>query len=378
MTFTQLRRLLVVTTLLASVLTIPAARAFVLIKAVSPVSPTVSATAAIDSSSLVTSKPAVNALAQSRSSLGSGSATEPPIGLVLLIGACAMFVQSIRKSPWMFVWRTPSGSRGDEVEVLDVPVLNVSRENAVSSVMTACHERHRQPVQVSFANAHCVNVAAADPEYMRILHETPFVFPDGIGVKIGARLAGVRLQANVNGTDLFPLLCQAMEREERAVYLLGARPGVVEKVRARLARDYPGLRLAGFHHGYFTPQEEPALIDEIASSGADVLFVAMGVPVQEKWIARHRDRLGVRVAIGVGALFDFYSRQMPRAPRWMRKYGLEWLYRLYREPRRMWNRYVVGNPVFLARAVGRKILPLRLETHREAIREGIAAVTCSH
>ena len=116
-----------------------------------------------------------------------------------------------------------------------------------------------------------------------------------------------------------------------------------------LAKNFPGLELAGWQHGYFSAEEEAKVIEDIRRSGADLVLVALGAPRQELWIRRCLGKLGAKVVIGVGGLLDFYSGRIPRAPRWIRKLGMEWCYRLYQEPRRLWRRYLVGNVVFLVR-----------------------------
>ena len=118
--------------------------------------------------------------------------------------------------------------------------------------------------------------------------------------------------------------------------------------------NYPGARIAGTAHGYFAPNEEGALIERINQSGAAILLVAFGAPRQEKWIERNAGRLRVHAALGVGGLFDFYAGRIPRAPQWLRELGLEWTFRLYQEPGRMWRRYLVGNVVFLSKVVAER------------------------
>ncbi len=204
---------------------------------------------------------------------------------------------------------------------------------------------------IYFVNAHCVNVAARDPAYATLLARAPFLFADGVGMAIAARLAGLRLQNNVNGTDLFPKVCAAAAAAGVPVAFLGARPGVASRCADAMRREFPRLSIVWVQHGYLAPEEERASLDELNASGAKLLFVAKGVPAQELWMARNADRIGPPVVLGVGALFDFYSGSIPRAPRVMRDLRIEWLYRLMLEPRRMFSRYLLGNPAFIARAV---------------------------
>jgi N-acetylglucosaminyldiphosphoundecaprenol N-acetyl-beta-D-mannosaminyltransferase len=201
--------------------------------------------------------------------------------------------------------------------------------------------------QVSFLNAHCVNVAQRDPLYRKALFDSDLVLADGIGVKLAYQHQGGELKDNVNGTDLFPLLCRHLQQSGGArVFLLGGRPGVAEDVARWMTRDYPLVEIVGFHHGYF--KDDDKLVEQIRRSGVELVLVAMGVPRQERWIADNLSRLG-SVVLGVGGLFDFYSGRQRRAPLWIRRLSLEWAYRLWREPGRMWKRYLIGNVVFLWR-----------------------------
>jgi N-acetylglucosaminyldiphosphoundecaprenol N-acetyl-beta-D-mannosaminyltransferase len=209
--------------------------------------------------------------------------------------------------------------------------------------------------QVAFVNPACLNAAREDPAYRDALAGCERVYADGIGIHLACRLLGLRLAENVNGTDLFPRLCEALASSGRSVYLLGARPGVAAAAAEAMARRVPRLIIAGTRHGYFPPEDTDAVIDAINRSGADVLLVAFGAPAQELWLARHRARLAPSIRIGVGGLFDFYSGRIPRAPRWLQELGLEWVWRLVQEPRRMWRRYLVGNPLFLWRVMRQRI-----------------------
>lgn len=209
----------------------------------------------------------------------------------------------------------------------------------------------REIVTIQFVNAHCVNVARQDPMYRQALASADLLLPDGSGIAIAARLAGREMGENLNGTDLFPLLCRSAAAARTSIFLLGGRAGIATAAAHTMLKTNPLLRIAGTRHGFWTAAEEDALIDEINDSGADILLVGLGVPMQEKWIARVRPRLAARVVMGVGGLFDYYSGAIPRAPLPVRKLGCEWLWRLAQEPRRLFTRYIVGNPRFLAAAV---------------------------
>lgn len=203
---------------------------------------------------------------------------------------------------------------------------------------------------VAFLNAHCVNVAYDSLEYRTALDGMSRVFADGIGVRIAARVAGTDLRDNVNGTDLFPVLCRKAASAGHGIYLFGGRQGIAAGAAATMTAQTSGLVISGTHHGYVEGEAaEQRVIDEINASGASILLVALGVPSQEMWMVRNRRRLTVPVVIGVGGLFDYYSGRIARAPLPLRKAGLEWAWRLAMEPRRLAQRYLVGNAVFLAR-----------------------------
>jgi N-acetylglucosaminyldiphosphoundecaprenol N-acetyl-beta-D-mannosaminyltransferase len=207
---------------------------------------------------------------------------------------------------------------------------------------------------IAFFNAHCVNVAHDDTEYREILKRATHVLPDGVGVRIAAALAGKRLKPDFNPTDLYPLLCRALQGTGVRLFLLGCEPGVAERARARALLDYPGLLVCGAHHGYLSDSDEQEVIAAIREAKTDLLLVGMGVPKQEKWIARNVNATGAKVAMGVGALFEYHAGKAKRAPPWMRRIGLEWLGRLIPgrgAPRRLWRRYLVGNFRFLWLAV---------------------------
>jgi N-acetylglucosaminyldiphosphoundecaprenol N-acetyl-beta-D-mannosaminyltransferase len=247
------------------------------------------------------------------------------------------------------------------VPVFGVAIHNLRLRDAVDQILQRS-AIDSAPVQVCFVNADCLNIAYRDPEYFELLEHAFLVLPDGIGLKLAGRLLRRPIRQNVNGTDMFPQLCAGLARTGRRLFLLGGRPGVPEAVAGWVQQHAPGLTVCGLHHGYFTPEEEESLIAEIAASRADLLLVALGAPRQDQWISVHLQRLSVRVAVGVGGLFDFYSGLIPRAPQWLRELGLEWLYRFLQEPRRMWRRYFVGNVLFLYR-VGRERLGMSPPHH---------------
>ena len=231
------------------------------------------------------------------------------------------------------------------LSLFDLPLLDTDRAGAISHLLD---RRGRQTA--AFVNAHCINVAARDRRYRRALRAATTLLPDGSGISLAAKLRGRRLTENLNGTDLCRPLCHEAARRGLSVYLLGARPGVAEAAAARLVSAIPELRIAGTRDGFFEDVDSHEVINAINASGADIVMVAMGVPLQDVWIYRHRNRIDARLVMGVGALFDFEAGMVPRAPKVLRRTGLEWGWRLAVEPRRMFGRYVIGNPLFVARA----------------------------
>jgi N-acetylglucosaminyldiphosphoundecaprenol N-acetyl-beta-D-mannosaminyltransferase len=234
---------------------------------------------------------------------------------------------------------------GRNLELLGLSITNVTMDEALTMIDSVHDGRHT----MHFVNAHCINVAANDAAYCAILNKADALFADGSGIRLAGKWLGSPVVDNVNGTDLFPLLCKRFALTGKRMYLLGSAPTIAEKAALWATEQAQSPIIAGTHDGFFTPEEQEAVISEINASGADLLLVALGVPRQEKWIEAFRDTLQIPLCMGVGALFDFYSGTVPRAPLWMRKVGLEWVWRLAIEPRRMWRRYIVGNIVFVSR-----------------------------
>jgi N-acetylglucosaminyldiphosphoundecaprenol N-acetyl-beta-D-mannosaminyltransferase len=239
------------------------------------------------------------------------------------------------------------GPAPQRIRIGDVAFDNLSMPEAVARVRDLLDGEGTH--QVSFVNPACVNIAAGNRGYRHVLARASLVLPDGIGIKIAGDMLGTPLRQNVNGTDLFPRLCDMLAGRRAKLFLLGGQPGVPQRVAEVIAGRWPTIQLVGVRDGFFGTAQEGDVAAEIRASGADIVLVARGVPLQDTFIDRHLHHLGVKVAMGVGGLFDFVSGRIHRAPRWMRDTGLEWVYRLIQEPGRMWRRYLVGNLTFLAR-----------------------------
>lgn len=210
------------------------------------------------------------------------------------------------------------------------PVTRASAERSLDWMLSRDDGRTRLVVT---ANPLMVMQAQRDPEFMEILERADLLVPDGVGILWAARKKGRPLPERVTGVDLTLYLLR--RKPAPRIYLLGGKPGVAEKAYLNIEKDFPGARVCGMHHGYFGVPEEEGLADSIRAARPDAILVGMGSPRQEKFIWRHRARLGAKVAVGVGGVLDILAGASKRAPEIVQKVGLEWLYRLIREPKRL-------------------------------------------
>lgn len=216
------------------------------------------------------------------------------------------------------------------VSVLDIPVDNVTMEEAVERFKYLLNQPKLHTIYTP--NAEIMMAAHRDPELKKILKEADMLLPDGAGVVLASKIIGTPLKERVAGFD-FTLECFKLSSKMNINYFfLGGKPGVAEEAANKAKIDNPNIQVVGIRDGYFSPDEEPGIIECINSSRADVLLVGLGAPKQEKWIYKNKDKLKVKICIGVGGTFDGISGKTKRAPLFFRKYGLEWLYRLYKEP----------------------------------------------
>ena len=200
---------------------------------------------------------------------------------------------------------------------------------------------------VLYVNVYCMNIAWRESRYRRLLNRADVVYCDGAGVVWGARFMGRHLPPRMTGADWIYDLCRQCQGNGQRLFLLGGEPGTADRARQILEDKFPGLNVVSARHGYFRAEESPDLVAEINRCAPDILLVGLGSPLQEYWIEDHFERLQVPVVWAMGAVMDYVVQKVPRAPHWMRDRSLEWLFRLMIEPKRMWRRYVVGNPLFL-------------------------------
>lgn len=229
-------------------------------------------------------------------------------------------------------------------DIMGVHVVAATADEVISHVEGEMELGRR--VEVAFLNTHASNLAAAYPDFADAL-ERALVLNDGIGVDLASkRLHGAPFPENLNGTDFVPRLLAELQ-EPRRIFLLGGQPGVAEAAAQAVARLAPQHRVVGVHHGFFAADEAAEVAARVAEVEAEIVLVAMGNPRQELFVARHGAATGALLLLSVGALLDFMSGRVDRAPRWMQRLRLEWVYRLLLEPGRMWRRYLVGNVRFL-------------------------------
>lgn len=238
--------------------------------------------------------------------------------------------------------------KSKHIPLFGLKVNNTSMDEAVTWITNTYQQEDKTQIGF-FVNVHSINLAISDPKFFHKLSNANALFADGSGMRLAARKAGFLLNGNNNGTDMLPHLCRRCIGQNQSLYFLGAQPGVAHKAASKLKSQFPGLNIAGTEHGYTDDKNTDHIIKAINESGCDVLLVAMGSPMQEKWLLEHRDQLQCKTALAVGGLFDFYSGKISRSPMWLREIGMEWVWRLMQEPQKKFNRYVIGNPLFLYR-----------------------------
>lgn len=246
----------------------------------------------------------------------------------------------------------PLPARFELRDILGIGVADIDWHEAIAMLGRLAEERRF--TKIAFLNANNANIACKNAAYHAAMQDY-LVLSDGIGVDIAAKvLYGSIFIANLNGTDFIPALLKGIPAPLK-VGLIGSRLPVAEAAAGVLAGHAPQHSYVVLHDGFFGAAEEPEILAGLEKERPDILLVAMGVPRQELWIAEKITGRHCTLPIAVGALFDLISGAVPRAPMWMRRLRLEWLFRLLAEPRRLWRRYLVGNPIFMLRVFRQKL-----------------------
>ena len=221
----------------------------------------------------------------------------------------------------------------EPIKILGVPVHPMTMAEAVNSL-----EQRMLGGEQTFvvtANAEIIMMCQDDAEYNNIISkQAELVLPDGAGAVWAGRHLGYKVPERVAGFDLYNQLLALSAQKGYKAYFFGGSPGIAEAAKAKSEEMYPGVQVVGCHNGYFTDADVTAIIKEINNSGAEMLFVALGAPKQEKWILAHRHELRPRILMGIGGSFDVLAGKMERAPKWMQDASLEWAFRLYKQPSR--------------------------------------------
>lgn len=239
--------------------------------------------------------------------------------------------------------------------VIGAPIDAVNWSQALSRL--AGWAAARQSRYVCICNVHSVVTAREDKTFAKVIREADMATPDGAPVAWLMRRLGVASQERINGPDLMWHYCAEAAQRNEPIYLYGGQQSTLDILQRKLLEQFPGLKIAGAYSPPYRPlsaEEDAAVVEAINASGAGTVWVSLGCPKQEKWMAEHRGRINA-VMIGVGAAFDYHAGTIQRAPLWMQRNGLEWLHRVCSEPRRLWKRYLVTNTLFIYYA-GRQLL----------------------
>ncbi len=230
------------------------------------------------------------------------------------------------------------------IEMMGCKIDNLTMEETLQTIEGFIHSG--KPHQHVVVNVDKLVKASRDPELCQIINDCALINADGMPVVWASRLLGKGLKERVAGVDLFESLMQRSAQKGWRVFLLGAREEVVSGVSTIYQKKYPGLTIAGYRNGYWKPEEEAGVVEQVKAAQADLLFVAISSPKKEQFLGKYQAEMKVPFAMGVGGTFDVAVGKVKRAPVWMQNSGLEWFYRFLQEPRRMFRRYFIDDMAF--------------------------------
>lgn len=221
------------------------------------------------------------------------------------------------------------------IKILGVSIDNVTLEETGIYTKQLIEESNKSCRLVVAPNTEFIMLAQKDEEFFNVLKSASFATPDSVGVMIGGKLQKKKFKERIPGQAYFRNTLKVGEKEGWTFYFLGGEKGIAEKAKEKVMQDYPNLKVVGCHEGYFEEESEEEVINQINALKPNVLFVAMGAPIQEKWIYKNKDKLCVDIATGQGGTFDYEAGKIKRAPKFFQKMGIEWLWRLVKEPKRI-------------------------------------------
>jgi N-acetylglucosaminyldiphosphoundecaprenol N-acetyl-beta-D-mannosaminyltransferase len=243
-----------------------------------------------------------------------------------------------------------------EITILGIRLHNVDTADTLEIIDGFIKESG--PHQICTPNVDFIVQAQNDSEFFRILNQASLSVPDGMGVVYASRFLGTPIKENVKGRILVVHLCRQAAQLGHSVFFLGGAPGVADQAAQILSHQFPGLKITGTHSPSFRimedEEENNRVLEKLNRCHPDILFVGMGAPKQDKWISQNLSKTSIPVALGIGGTFDIISGRIKESPRWMTNVGLEWLFRLTREPGRLWKRYLVQDPTFFWKVVVQK------------------------
>lgn len=247
----------------------------------------------------------------------------------------------------------------EEVKLLGLKIHKIDTSELLVRIISAL--KVKEKLRVYHLNVHAFDIAFKNPSFKEVINDGDIIFCDGFGVKLGAKILGKSIGERMTPPDWIDDLCDVLLKNNFSIFLLGDEPGVANLCAEKILEKHPSLKITGAYHGFFnkTGDENEKVVTLINSQAPDVLLIGFGMPLQEKWITDNFKKLDSCVFISVGALFRWYSKVDRRGPKFFTNNGLEWLWRLFVHPRKVWRRYLIELPVFFGVILKKKFLGTR-------------------